>query len=274
MTEYFQTLIEVDQLFQLIGKADVVILDCRFYLDDISKGRKEYLVSHIPSAVFLDLAHDLSSPVIKGITGRHPLPHPDILVSALRAAGLNNSSQVIVYDQLNGSYAAHAWWLLRWIGHEKAAVLNGGFSSWISKNGALDNQWHLPQAGDFIPCLNNSLAVGMKDIEQRKYHLIDSREYRRYTGEFEPIDPVAGHIPGAICMPYMDNTDEQGKWKSPVELKNKFAEISDANQPVFYCGSGVTACHNVLAYKIATGKDAKLYPGSWSEWINYHAVDN
>lgn len=274
MTKYFQTLIEADEMSQLLGHPDVVVLDCRFYLDDVSRGRKEYLVSHVPSSVFLDLEHDLSSPVIKGVTGRHPLPHPDILVSTLEASGLNNSSQVIVYDQLNGAYSAHAWWLLRWLGHENVAVLNGGFSSWVSKKGDVDNQWHLPQAGQFTPHLRNELVVGMKDIEQGKFPLIDSREYRRYTGEFEPIDPVAGHIPGAVCMPFMDNIDEHGRWKSEIELKNKFADISQMDSLVFYCGSGVTACHNVLAYKIATGKDAKLYPGSWSEWINYHEPMN
>lgn len=270
MTKYFQTLIEVDELFQLMGKKEVVILDCRFYLDDISKGRKEYLTSHIPTAVFLDLEHDLSSPVIKGVTGRHPLPHPDILVSTLEAAGMNNSTQVVVYDQLNGAYAAHAWWLLRWLGHENVALLNGGFSYWISQKGVLDNQWYLPKKGHFTPQLKNEFVVGMNDLSKGVFPLIDSREFRRFTGEFEPIDPVAGHIPGAICMPFMDNTDEFGRWRSSTELKNKFSAVSDTDIPIFYCGSGVTACHNVLAYKIATGKNAKLYPGSWSEWINYY----
>lgn len=271
MDKFYQTLINTEDLFSLYNDTGVVIFDCTFYLDNPSKGRQEYLKSHIHGAYYLDIQHDLSSPVLKGITGRHPLPHPEILVSTLRASGLENNRQVIVYDQSNGTYAARAWWLLRWLGHDNVALLNGGFKAWNSAQGPVDNQWYLPKGGNFKSHIRDHLVVEMKDLT-REQHLIDSRDYKRYTGEFEPIDPVAGHIPRAVCIPFMENTDANGIWKSADELKKRFDEIPEHDTPVFYCGSGVTACHNILAFKIATGRDAKLYAGSWSEWINYNVV--
>ncbi len=271
MQKRYTTLISIDDFSDIKLNPDTIIFDCRFYLNDPSKGRKEYLQSHIPGAVYLDVNHDLSSPVIKGVTGRHPLPHPEILTSTLKASGMNNESQVIVYDQSNGAYASRAWWLLRWLGHNNVAVLDGGFKAWNTHELPVDNQWPLPSPGNFSSAVQNEMTVEMKSLDPVKAPLIDSREYQRYIGEIEPIDPVAGHIPGAICIPYMGNTSEEGIWESADELKKRFADIesSSIDSPVFYCGSGVTACHNILAYKIATGKDARLYPGSWSEWINY-----
>lgn len=271
MHKRYTTLISVNDLSEILKLPDTIIFDCRFYLTDTSRGRKEYLQSHIPGAVYLDVNHDLSSPVIKGVTGRHPLPHPDILTSTLKSSGMNNDSQVIVYDQSNGAYASRAWWLLRWLGHNNVAVIDGGFKAWNSHGLPIENQWPLPSPGNFTANLQKAMTVNRESIDHVKAPLIDSREYQRYSGEIEPIDPVAGHIPGAICVPYMGNTNEEGNWKSADELKKRFVDIdSDSgDSPVFYCGSGVTACHNILAYKIATGKDARLYPGSWSEWINY-----
>ena len=267
----FQTIITAGELLKVYDEKDVVIFDCRFYLNDIEKARKEFFQSHIPGATYLDLKHDLSAPVIKGITGRHPLPNPDVLAGVFRASGLNKHSQAIVYDQSNGAYAAHAWWLLQWLGHTDTAVLDGGFISWNDVSGAIDNQWTLQAPGDFVHRVREELIVERKDLYKTGLPIIDSREYIRYTGEYEPIDPVAGHIPGALCMPYTDNYDETGRWKSIDDLRKKFSgqALPESTPPVFYCGSGVTACHNILAYKMATGKDAKLYPGSWSEWINY-----
>ncbi len=271
MIHTYQTLIDVDQLSTIFHEESTVLLDSRYYLADITKGRKEYLQSHIPGAYYMDIGLDLSSPVIKGITGRHPLPHPEIIASALRAAGLKNTSQVVVYDQSNGGYAARAWWLLKWLGHENVALLDGGFESWKSKQLPLNNQWPAPKHGTFQFELRDELTTSVHELSTTKEQIIDSREYKRFTGESEPIDPIAGHIPGAICIPYVDNTSENGFWKSPEVLRSKFETIQSAMaNPVFYCGSGVTACHNILAYKIVTGQDARLYPGSWSEWINYY----
>ena len=273
MSKPFHTIISAEEMADGMAGKGFVIFDCRFYLNDEAKGRREFLVGHIPGAVYLDLTHDLSSPVIQNQTGRHPLPHPDIIASTFRSAGVNDDSQVIVYDQSSGSYASRAWWLLRWLGHEDVVVLDGGFKEWEKWNGMIDNTWPLPSPGNFQPFLRPELIVEMSDIPSLSAPLVDSRDQKRYSGEYEPIDPVAGHIPGAICIPFMDNVDTTGKWKSAEELKSRFADISnDSSEPVFYCGSGVTACHNILAYKIATGRDAKLYPGSWSEWINFHKI--
>ncbi len=263
-------LISIPELQSLYENPNVVLLDCRNYLDDESKGRSEYLNSHIPGALYFDLKHDLSGPVIPGFSGRHPLPDPVILTYKLKAAGINKDSLVVIYDHGNGVYASRAWWLLLWLGHLHIRVLDGGYSGWLTHHGATDNPWPLPPPGDFEGIPNPSLMVTMDKIPQHVNALVDSREMRRYTGEFEPIDPVAGHIPGAVCIPYQENVSSDGYWKTQDDLKARFEGITEI--PVFYCGSGVTACHNILAYKIATGDDALLYPGSWSEWIQHHKV--
>ena len=271
----YKTLITADQLSAILDQKDIVILDCSFSLANTALGRNLYLASHIPGAYFMDINLDLSSPVIKGVTGRHPLPHPLVLTSTLKATGLEPHSQVIVYDQSNGMYAARAWWLLNWLGHQKVALLDGGFGAWTAGHQPVDNQWPLPKQGTFEFTNPKLATVDMKDLVSESHTLIDSREYIRFIGEIEKIDPIAGHIPGAICIPFLDNTDERGFWKSAEQLKLKFANLiqDEHGPPVFYCGSGVTACHNILAYKIATGKNATLYPGSYSEWINYYPVE-
>ncbi len=271
MAPSFHTLIEPDELIQLQHES-TVILDCRFVLTDKDAGRQAYLKSYIPTAYYLDLDHDLSSPVQKGITGRHPLPHPDILESTLRASGLSADRQVIVYDQSNGAYAARAWWLLNWLGHDRVAVLNGGFDAWCRAGLPTDNQWPAPQKGTFSAHLQDDLVVDREYVNVHKEGLVDSRAFDRYTGAYEPLDPVAGHIDGAVCLPFMENTEADGTWKLKDTLAERFSEanLTAIENPVFYCGSGVTACHNILAYKIATGKTARLYAGSWSEWINYY----
>ena len=266
----YRTLISAEDLQKIMHDETVVIMDCRFYLDNILKGRKEYLQGHIPKAVYMDIANDLSSPVIQGVTGRHPLPHPEVLASTLRAAGVKKTSQVIAYDQSNGAFASRLWWLMNWLGHQNVAVLDGGYSKWLQFSGDLDNQWPLPVSGDFTYTLQPSLVIEKEFVESSTQSLVDSRDYKRYTGEYEPIDPVAGHIEGAVCKPFNDNTHPSGQWKTKEELAERFNDIDLSKPVVFYCGSGVTACHNILAYKIATGLDAKLYAGSWSEWINYN----
>lgn len=272
--EKFNTLISVDQLAENYDRNDVVILDCRSSLADPDLGRRQYLEAHIPGAYFMDINLDLSSPVIKGITGRHPLPDPLVFTAAMRAAGLHPGTQVVVYDQQNGMYAARAWWLLRWIGHEQVALLDGGFEAWTAMKLPIDNQCYPPKQGTYTFNTPDQITLTTDEVARQTQTLIDSRNHDRFTGKFEPIDPVAGHIPGAICLPFSDNTDEKGFWKSAEFLKKKFESyLDDSTQPpVFYCGSGVTACHNLLAYKIATGRDALLYAGSYSEWINYYPV--
>lgn len=267
----YSTLISVEELRAIQKNESVVILDCTYYLADFDKGRKDYMQAHIPGSFFLDILHDLSGPLVSGITGRHPLPDPDVMAATFNACAIDANSQVIAYDQANGVYASRAWWLLKWLGHDQVAVLDGGFAAWQDAGYETDNQWTAPKKGNFIPHLRNELAVDKEMVASGNLNLVDSREYKRYIGETEPIDPVAGHITGAVCIPYMDNVDEKGFWKSKSFLEEKFESLADVvDPPVFYCGSGVTACHNILAYKIATGKDAQLYGGSWSEWINYY----
>ncbi len=271
----YTTLIEPGILFGMMQNQNIVLLDCRYALADLHIGRRQFLNAHIPGAVFMDIGHDLSSPVIPGITGRHPLPHAEILTATLMAAGVEKESQVVVYDQNNGMYASRAWWLLRWLGHDRVAVLNGGMDAWQALGLPMENQWPAPRTGNFIPSVRTHFIVTREQVAREKGKVIDSREFKRYTGEFEPIDSVAGHIAGALCMPYTNNVTSDGRWKSAADLISNFAllrpvDSAEMEPPVFYCGSGVTACHNILAYKIATGLDARLYPGSWSEWIHYY----
>lgn len=272
MTAKHHSLVNAKELNGLLEQQHLVILDCRYSLADFDMGRRDYFQSHIPGAVFMDIGLDLSSPVIKGVTGRHPLPHPEVLAATLRAAGINPESQVIAYDQSNGMYASRAWWLLHWLGHPGVALLDGGFNAWIAEGFATDNQCYPPRKGNFKASLQPHLTVTRQQVAEGKDQVIDSRDYKRFIGETEPIDPVAGHILGATCIPFMDNTDDKGFWKSTDFLNQKFSDVilEAEPDPVFYCGSGVSACHNIFAYHLATGREARLYPGSWSEWINYY----
>lgn len=264
----YSTLIEAEQAHAILNDANVVFLDCRFNLMEPRWGRQQYLDSHIPGAYYLDLNHDLSSPVIKGITGRHPLPHPEIISAVLAQAGIDEKSQVIVYDQLNGGYAARAWWILQWLGVPDTAVLNGGIIRWKELGFELDNQWPAPKDTGWKGTPDPDMIIQKEDLVSVSKTIIDSREFKRYKGIEEPIDPIAGHIPNAICFPFIENTKPDGRWLSQEDLKQRFSDIQDT--PIFYCGSGVTACHNLLSFKIATDKMAILYPGSWSEWIQYY----
>lgn len=267
----YNTLIDAEILHARMASVDPLILDCTFYLSHPHKGRQEYLMRHIPGAFFLDIDRDLSGPVVPGVTGRHPLPDPTLLLSTLQQCGLDQGRQVIVYDQLNGMYASRAWWLLKWLGHESVAVLDGGFATWMSMHFPTDNHWPAPTKGNFTLHLQHDLIIDRQQIEQGMPNVVDSREYVRYIGEAEPIDPVAGHIKGAVCIPFHDNVRQDGTWQTQTFLKSKFESVRQSEEPpVFYCGSGVTACHNLLAYRIATGKDGRLYAGSWSEWLHYH----
>lgn len=270
----YQTLITLADFLDLQRKQSIVLLDCTYYLMEPDRGRQEYLRAHIPGAFYLDTAHDLSAPVVPHVTGRHPLPHPEVLANTLRQCGLNNDMQVIAYDQSSGVYASRAWWLLHWLGHTQVAVLDGGFMNYIAHQHPTDNQWPPPLKGNFVPAVDHTMTAGMEDLVKDRTNLVDSREFKRYSGETEPIDIIAGHIPGAVCIPYIDNVNEVGFWQSKNFLEEKFSAVAEAgSDPIFYCGSGVTACHNILAYKVATNEMAKLYPGSYSEWINYHPVE-
>jgi thiosulfate/3-mercaptopyruvate sulfurtransferase len=251
----------------------VVIIDCRFSLADPEFGQKQYQESHIPGAFYLDLNRDLASSVGKH-GGRHPLPNIGELADKLSAIGINSAETlVIAYDDSRLAFAARLWWLLRYMGHSKVALLDGGFSGWKAAGYPVTNILPEPREGNFVAHLQQDLAVDIEAVKERKdlpgTVLVDSRESERYEGLREPIDPIAGHIPGAVNYPWQEVTDKTGKVRSTSEQKHRWAELEKAKEIIVYCGSGVTACVNLLSLEIAGIPDAKLYVGSWSDWCSY-----
>ena len=267
----FSNLIQTNTL-SLNLERDWVILDCRFYLNDKEKGKQDYLKSHIPGAIYLHLDEDLSGPIIPGTTGRHPLPSVDAMTELFSSIGVQADTQVVAYDNRGGAIASRAWWMLQYLGHTSVAVLDGGWDKWVAEELLTTDEVPLRPPVPFVAKVNSSLLVDATLVDQIKndpsISLIDSRARPRYEGKEEPIDPIAGHIPGAINLPFGENLGNNGQFKSDLELKARFEVLNnESNLPIFYCGSGVTACHNILAYQIAGFGDARLYVGSWSDWI-------
>ena len=268
-------LIDTTRLNAQLAHPNLCIIDCRFALDDPQYGKRSYEQAHIPGAVYLDLEADLSGPVIPGQTGRHPLPQPEQLVQRLRAAGLNNDSEVVLYDDGPGAFAARAWWLLAWLGKRSGVyLLDGGLKAWCAAGGPMSSEPAVVAPGTFEGTPDNSLLIDARqllaDLQQPGLTLLDARALPRFLGEQEPIDPVAGHIPGAHCVPFSGNLGEDGRFLSPQGLEERFRPLvatASAERLVAYCGSGVTACHNLFALCLAGHPLAKLYAGSWSEWI-------
>lgn len=264
-------LVSVSELAKLLQEKSVLLFDCRFNLMDPEAGKLAWLESHIPGARYVNLNVDLSSPHIPGVTGRHPLPDRDSWINQVKQWGISPEQRVIMYDDAGGAFAARMWWLLRWIGHDNAAVLDGGWQAWLESGGEISTLPPEPRAvADYdyvsLPPLTRSIEVA--DIDADQQLLLDARELKRFIGEVEPIDPVAGHIPGAICSPMSNNLDDRGHFKSVAGLREKFAEAGATEKTVVcYCGSGVTAAHNILAMRIAGLQEPALYAGSWSEWI-------
>ncbi len=251
----------------------VVIIDCRFSLADAELGQKQYQESHITGAFYLDLNRDLASPVEKH-GGRHPLPNIVELADKLSSIGIKlQETLVVVYDDSRLAFAARLWWLLRYMGHSKVAVLDGGFSGWKAGGHPVTNTLPESREGQFVPELRSDWIVDIEAVKERKdlpgMVLVDSRENDRYLGLREPIDPIAGHIPGAVNYPWQDVTDEGSKVRSPSEQKQRWSELETDAEIMVYCGSGVTACVNLLSLEIAGIPNAKLYPGSWSDWCSY-----
>lgn len=269
----YTTLISAAELADNYHRPDWVIFDCRFSLADITVGRKAYREGHIPDARYADLNQNLSSSV-KSYTGRHPLPDFNALSKQLGLWGVNNRSQVIVYDDASGAFAGRMWWLLRTMGHEQVAVLDGGIRHWQKQQRPITTV--LPK---IAPCvfrgyLDQKQWLNAIEVENglasNNITLIDARTPERFMGLQEPIDPVAGHIPKALNRPFQLNLDKAGLFLSPLQLKSQFQDLTDERNPkqiVHMCGSGVTACHNLLAMEVAGLSGSKLYAGSWSEWI-------
>ena len=266
----FSTVISPAELEGLLGQPQLRVVDCRASLQNPAAGRELFSQSHVPGASFADLLEDLSGPIVPGTTGRHPLPPLELFVTKLRAWGVGNASQVVVYDDAGGAFAARLWWMLRWLGHDAVAVLDGGFPAWVAEGRPVDAERPLLVAGDFEPQMRSELVVSAAELSQSSARqLFDARAPERYRGDVEPIDPVAGHIPGAVNLPFAENLRD-GRFKSSAELRERLARALGETQPedaIIYCGSGVTACHDVLAFAHAGLPLPRLFAGSWSEWI-------
>jgi len=269
-----RTLISTEVLQQHLDDPAWVLVDCRFALEDPTRGERAYEQGHIPGALYAHLERDLTGAVIPGKTGRHPLPPVEHLAARFSAWGITATVQVVAYDDSGGSMAARLWWLLRWLGHEAVAVLDGGWPCWRVEGRPFrrGREWRSPRR--FVPRPRPELVASVEDVMAAlgdpHIRLIDSRSPERYRGEYEPLDPVAGHIPGAVCAPYLENLDARGRFRPAAELRQRFERILGDVPPsraIFYCGSGVTAAHNLLALAHAGLGEARLYAGSWSEWI-------
>ncbi|WP_227817648.1 sulfurtransferase [Nitrogeniibacter aestuarii] len=265
------TLISCDQLAQELDNPAWVVVDCRHDLANPEFGRRAYADGHIPGAVFIHMDDELSGPKT-GRNGRHPLPDPARLASRLGALGIDSSKQVVAYDDAGGMYAARLWWLLRWLGHDAVAVLNGGLQAWQQTAGELTKLPTTPKATTFTPKVQDikvDVDAVVRDHDSERMHIIDARSPDRFRGENETIDPVGGHIPGAINRFFKDNLDADGFLKPAAQLKAEFTTLLGdraLDRVVHQCGSGVTACHNLLAMEVAGLGGTRLYPGSWSEW--------
>ena len=272
----FKNIISADELNKNIRNKNWVIVDARFDLKQTMAGYAAYQKGHIPNAVYAHLDRELSGEV-QAQSGRHPLPDPEKLIALLNQWGLDQNAQLVVYDDSQGAIAARLWWLLKWLGHENVAVLDGGLSAWQKRGYALSTVVPEPRKG--VCGLNphniqRSDVVSTddiyKNITMKKMLLLDARAAERYRGEVEPIDPQKGHIPNAINYPFSRNLDENGNFLPAAELRQRYETIiqnTPADKIVCMCGSGVTACHNILAMSVAGLDGAKLYAGSWSEWI-------
>ena len=271
----FADLIDVADLKLMQPSGNYRVIDTRFDLFDDQKGPAAYLTGHIPGASFAHMDDDLASE-ISPTSGRHPLPDAGEFIEKLRTWGVSNDSSVVVYDYGNGALAVRLWWMLKfWLGHEQVAVLNGGIAAWTAQGGSLESGPAEVDKGDFSATPDASVVATTdeitRDVEAGEgLHLIDARDAARFRGEVEPIDSVAGHVPGARNLPLGVNLDGDGLWRSPEALRKIWLEFlaeGPENPPVVMCGSGVTACHLVLSARLAGLPAPRLYVGSWSEWI-------
>jgi len=269
----YTTLVSTDILNQQLNNPNWIIIDCRFSLADTEAGAKAYRYGHIPNARYAHLDKDLSSQ-ITDFTGRHPLPNFSLLAKKLGAWGVTNNSQVIAYDDAGGAFAGRLWWLLRCMGHDKVAVLNGGIKQWQKQGLPVTTALPVIKPTTFRAYLDDSAWLNAVQVEtstaRKTICLIDARTPERYRGEQEPIDPVAGHIPSALNRAFQLNLDSNGLFLAPEQLRKQFKQLIGTTIPeqvVHYCGSGVTACHNLLAMEYAGLTGSKIYTGSWSEWI-------
>jgi len=271
----FTTTITVAELAKHLDDPDWVIVDSRFKLANPDQGRMDYESAHIPGAVYAHLDEDLSGPIIKGATGRHPLPSVGKVSQVFSRFGIDSGVQAVAYDDLGGALAAgRVWWLLRWLGHEPVALLDGGWQMWLKSGLPVRGGNDTRNPRIYIPHPRNDLIVSSADVEAMRndpqYRVLDARSADRFRGENETIDPVSGHIPGAISAPYARNLNLDGTFQSSEKLAARYKRLLGGvpfDHVVCYCGSGVTATHDILAMMKAGMGEARLYTGSYSEWI-------
>ena len=264
----FGPLVSADWLREHLRDPDVRVIDFRWYL--LSRnGSDQYARGHIPGAVFVDL-EAVTGKQDSNARGRHPLPSAAYFESEMRKAGVGERTKVVVYDDAGGSIAARLWFMLGWFGHDAQAVLDGGMQAW---GGPLENSIVTPAAGSYRSREpDRSRVLDFDDVcRLHGVPVLDARAGERYRGEKEPVDPKAGHIPGAVSAPWMDNLGPDGSFKSPAELREQFAALGADDGAVVYCGSGVNATHHLLAMEVAGLTGGRLYPGSWSDWSNRDA---
>jgi thiosulfate/3-mercaptopyruvate sulfurtransferase len=266
-------IISTAELAERLSREDCLVADCRFELSDPGAGRAAWQAGHIPGAVHVDLERDLSAPVTP-TTGRHPLPAPDDFAETLSRIGMSEGTDVVCYDAGNGAFAARLWWMLRWVGHESVAVLDGGFAAWVAEGRPVSRDPPAPRARSrFTARPRPEMVVdapGVAAALARGEALVDVRGAERFTGATEPIDAVAGHVPGALNLPFADNLGADGRFRAPAELAALWRERTGSQPgraPICMCGSGVTACQGLLALEAAGIAGGRLYAGSWSEWI-------
>jgi thiosulfate/3-mercaptopyruvate sulfurtransferase len=272
-TPGFHTLIDAATLTQQLRREDLVIFDCRFDLANVHWGEAQFAEAHLPGAQYLHLDRDLSSPITPA-SGRHPLPDPEILARRLGALGVDADCQLVAYDGGNGVYASRLWWLARWIGLARVAVLDGGIAAWRAAGLPLESAVRTRAPRTLVAQVVRDAWLTTEEVDRARTRagnlLVDARGADRFAGRNETLDPVAGHVPGARNLPFPGNLGNDGRFLPADELRRRWTTLLGALPPaavVAMCGSGVTACHNLLALEHAGLRGARLYPGSWSEWI-------
>lgn len=264
--------ITVEQLGDRLDDPDLVIVDCRFRLNDPTWGETQYHQGHIPGAHYLHLDRDLSAPLQRH-GGRHPLPEPEAFVQLLSRLGIErDQTEVVIYDDFHFAFGARFWWLLKYYGHDKARLLDGGFPAWQQAQCPVSREIPAVNQGCFIPQVQTQLLATREDLlvaTDNERLVIDAREGYRYLGKIEPIDPIAGHIPGAMNVPWKQVSDDQGFAQPPEIQETLWKQMDPAQEIILYCGSGVTACVNWLSLELTGHTNLKLYPGGWSDWCSY-----
>ncbi len=267
----YTTLVAAATLAAHLDDPAWLVVDVRHQLADTGYGERIYAENHIPGAVFLHCDCDLSGPMT-GSNGRHPLPAPEKLAARLSEIGIGPQTQVVAYDDAQGMIAGRLWWLLRWLGHDRVAVLDGGLQAWQAANGALTSELPRLRPASFVAKVHDSMVDAdyvQAFLQTSRMHLVDARSPDRFRGENETIDPVGGHIPGAVNRFFRENLQADGRFKPVAELRAEWLMVlagASPEQVVHQCGSGVSACHNILAMEIAGLTGSRLYAGSWSEW--------